>query len=527
MAKNSGRRATTQEMSGSASKKLQNLSSLSVRHLILIILLVSIGVYFNALFDGFVYDDSDLIVNNSWIKDMKHLPEIFSRDMWGFQVNHQPTNYYRPFVYVIDMFTFSLFGLKPWGFHLVNILFHGGSSVLVFLVISRLFRKKEPSTASSSLAASFIAAILFAAHPVHTETVTWCSGLPDLSYAFFSLLSFYLYTGSREGRKHSYLFSLMSFSVALLCKEPALTVPLFFIAYDYLFEKERAGYMKRYGPFMAVVAGYFLLRFYALGALAPQQQLEEFSAYQFVINIFPLFAQYLEKLVFPVNLNVYHLFIPIDSILDKRELISIAVTVFFIVIALTALKKNRMVFLGLFLTVVPLLPALYIRGISGGSFFGERYLYLPSFGFVILLGWMADWSRRRAGRAVGPGIIAAMAILAVLYCVGTVTRNTEWKDNYTLWSDAVEKSPNSALAHLNLGAALAFRGQIDREIEQYRLALELAPNYDEAHFNLGLAFFKKGYMDAAIEQFKTTLMLNPDSLDARYYLQLSLSAKSR
>jgi len=108
---------------------------------VVVVALVSFAVYFNALSCGFVYDDKDQIVNNHWIRDVRYLNEIFSQSVWGFStdVEEQGTaNYYRPFMHLVSMANYYMFGMKPWGFHLVNILFHAGVSVLVFLVVLRL-----------------------------------------------------------------------------------------------------------------------------------------------------------------------------------------------------------------------------------------------------------------------------------------------------------------------------------------------------------------------------------------------------
>ena len=86
------------------------------------------------------------------------------------------------------MLNYHIFDLKPWGFHLVNILFHCGVSVLVFLILGKLLTEQSITTSSVYLSAPFIAAMLFATHPIHTEAVTWIAGLPDVAFTFFYLL---------------------------------------------------------------------------------------------------------------------------------------------------------------------------------------------------------------------------------------------------------------------------------------------------------------------------------------------------
>ena len=289
--------------------------------LIIIIVLFSFGVYYNALFNGFVYDDDFQVLKNPWIKDVHHLPEIFSKSVWSFKAEHVISNYYRPLMHMSYMLSYYLFGLKPWGFHLVNMLFHAGVSVLVFLITSRLLGESKPSTSSQYLSPPFIAGMLFASHPIHTEAVTWIAGLPDVAFTFFYLLSFYLYMLFQDGAKRGYLLSILSFAVATLLKEPALTLPIMLIAYDYqvkkLDETISAG-IKRFIPYVVVSVVYLLVRYYALKSFAPSESYAELSNYQFIINVFPLFGQYLASLLWPFNLNLWHTFHPISSLFEAK-----------------------------------------------------------------------------------------------------------------------------------------------------------------------------------------------------------------
>ena len=138
-------------------------------------------------------------------------------------------------MHIIYMSIYYVLGLNPWGFHLVSVLFHAGVSVMVFIITSRLLRDLRPQARVSSTTPAFMAALLFAAHPIHTEAVAWAAGLPDLSFTFFYLLSFYLYIRSKDSNAPFsivFFLSIASFFLAALCKEPALTLPLIIAAYD-------------------------------------------------------------------------------------------------------------------------------------------------------------------------------------------------------------------------------------------------------------------------------------------------------
>ncbi len=494
---------------------------------LLVILLVSFVVYFNALFGGFVYDDNSQIVENPWIRDIRNIPTIFSNGVWSFQPGLSTSNYYRPLMHIVYMLNYHLFGLNPWGFHLVNILFHCSVSVLVFLIIRRLLKERILTTSSVYLSPAFLAAILFATHPIHTEAVTWIAGLPDVSFAFFYLLSLYFYILFRDGAKGVYLLSIFSFSVATLFKETALTLPIMLIACDYLVKKSDEAILdgvKRYIPYVVVSCVYLLVRYYTLRSFVPMESYTGLSTYQFIINVFPLFREYLASLLWPSNLSFWHTFHPISSLFEANGMISLFVTAIYFIAAAAAYRRNKAVFFGLVLIVVPLLPAFYIKAISGKPF-AERYLYLPSVGFVLLLAVFLSWIREKLPRGVISSTIAVLVIVG-LYAGGTIERNNAWKNNFTFWSDTVLKSPDSAIAHNELGLVFGSKA-VDRAISEFQAALRINPDYAEAHNNLGLAYGAKGQFDRALSEFQTALRINPNLVEAHNNLGMAYGTEGQ
>ncbi len=489
---------------------LQKKTSIIALIPILILLLVSFAAYFNALSGAFVYDDKTQIVDNPWIRDIGNIPEIFSKSVSSYQSRRVTSNYYRPLMHVVYMLNYHIFGLKPWGFHLVNILFHCSVSVLVFLIIRRFLPEHGITSSLVYLSPPFIAAMLFASHPVHTEAVTWIAGLPDVSFTFFYLLSLYLYISFRDGAKRCYLLSILSFSVALLFKEPALTLPVILIVYDYLLKKSDETLFvrsKRYLPYVVVSGIYLLARHYALGRFAPVEFYPDLSTYGSIINILPLFREYLTSLLWPFNLNLWHTFHPISSLFEAKGMISLVVTVVFFVAAVSAYRKNKVLFFGLLLLVIPLLPVFYIKGI-GWKPYAERYLYLPSVGYVLLPAVFLSWTNEKLPRAA-KSISIVFIVIAGSYTVGTINRNNVWKDSFTLWSETAKKSPDSAVAHSELGLAYSSQGQLDRAIAEFQTALRLKPDYAEAHDNLAKAYGSQGQLGRSIAESQETLQLKP------------------
>ncbi len=500
-------------------------------YMIPIILFISFALYFNTLLNEFVIDDIQQVVENPWIKDVKYIPEIFTSGVWAFE--GRKSSYYRPLIYIIYMISFYIFGLKPWGFHLVNVVFHAGVSILVFLLTSQLLKRFQSPKFTPSHWPPFLTALLFVAHPIHTEPVVWVAGVMDVSFTFFYLISLYLYiqsSGKAFSIKGSYFLSVLSFFLATLCKEPALTLPLIIFAYDYIFEREGlvlTPLLKRYIPYVVVVGIYFALRLNALGGLEPIQMKTGLNSYQYFLNIPILFTQYLEKLLLPIHLNVWHVFNPITSFFTSKAIIALLVTIIFLSFTLRMAQKNKVIFFSLLIITIPLLPCLYIPALGQGieNAFTERYLYLPSLGFVLLLGLLMEWLWLK--RPYNFFVVTVIAFVVIgFYSVGTITRNSVWKDSYTLWSDAGKKSPNSAIAIQNLGHGLYLEGRLDEAIEQYEIALRLKPELVDAQMNLGVAYYKKGLLDKAIERYLIALKLEPGFAEAHNNLGLVLMDKS-
>jgi tetratricopeptide (TPR) repeat protein len=182
-----------------------------------------------------------------------------------------------------------------------------------------------------------------------------------------------------------------------------------------------------------------------------------------------------------------------------------------------AFKKKSKVCFGLFVIALPLLPSLYIPAV-GENVFAERYLYLPSFGFVLLIALALSWAK-----AVKPGLVPGMVIIAlavaILYSVGTVSRNAVWRDNVTLFTDTVRKSPDAARVYIDLGSALDELNHFEDAVVAYRKAIELNPQVQSAHYNLGIAYFRKHMFEEAKKEFQIAVMLDPFDTDARDYLK--------
>ena len=163
------------------------------------------------------------------------------------------------------------------------------------------------------------------------------------------------------------------------------------------------------------------------------------------------------------------------------------------------------------------MPVLYIP-VLGENTFADRYLYLPSIGFVILISTAIEriYSLKIPERSANYIIISILIILTGLYSVGTIKRNYIWKDNYSLWTDTTKKSPDGHIPQHHMGDAYYKKGEIDKAFKHYQIALKLMPDSPETHGNLGNAYAMQGKFDEALKEYTIALRLKPNDVGTHY-----------
>jgi tetratricopeptide (TPR) repeat protein len=481
----------------------------------LIVVLACLVAYANAFWDGFVYDDISQILRNPWIRDWAYTGNIFSNNVWAFA--GRTSNYYRPLYHFIYLVTNQVFGLQAWAFHLVNVVLHVAASLLVLAATRRLL-DDEASPASPGLRrVPLVAALIFAVHPIHTEAVTYVAGAADLSFSLLCLLSFLLYLRSTRPLDPSAVLSALAFFLAALCKETALTLPVLLVFLDVTRARARGERLLsqrallRWSPYVVAGSAYLVLRLRVLGAMTPVAGGIEQGPAWLAANALQLLGRYLAELVVPIGLDFYHIVHPAPSLLAPGVLLGLVGAVALIGLALEGFRRGNaaLVAASLFI-VLPLLPAFYVPALSHGlkNAFAERYLYLPSYGAALLAALALAWASDREPRLEVVTVVAT-GVLVCLLAAGTISRNTVWKDSYTLWLDTVAKSPDGDVPHGSLGYAMLERGEVDGAIAELRAALALNPDFAEAHNNLGIAYSQKGMLDEALQELTLAYRLDP------------------
>jgi Flp pilus assembly protein TadD len=496
--------------------------------------LLSFIAYANGLHNGWVWDDNQQIVMNPDLRGAS-IRRLLTSDVWSFKHPGElgRINYYRPMQMLTYRLVEEIFGLDPLAFHAVSLSFHVLAVLLAFLMFCRLTGK---------LAVAFAAAALFAVHPVHAEAVDWISALPDIAGTVFLLFAFLLFHITQDNKdeggdarhararsRHKHLaawgLSCVAMATALLWKETAVVFPVFVAAYVLVLSKAsdfrtRLSLAARLSfPYWCILGAYVLLRLRVLGFLTTNQRAWSLSPFNFALTILHLLLEYWWKLIAPFALNAYYVFSPVRGLGDPRALAAIC----FIVLAAAgiwiALRRAPLVAYSALWVFIALLPVLNIYWV-GLNVLTERYLYLPSVGFCLLVVLLAASLRDKIpGR--GRWLAAILSLLPVLiaFTWQTVTRNPDWRDDSTFFARALETSPNAPFVH-NMFAMLQRNDPSAQKLaeDHYLQAITLAenespPNYLEmvlAYEGLAPIYAARSEFDRALETLDQVRRIDPN-----------------
>jgi len=511
---------------------------------------LAIFLYADTIPNKYCLDDYCVIVNNTYVQaGIQGIPKILTTNFFnGF--NGFNDGLYRPAPLVTYAMEYAIAGLNPGLSHFINLLLFALVGYVLYLLLKRICRDMHHLIPLSI-------AMLYIANPVHTEVVGSIKGRDDLLAFLFGILAMYYFLKFADQHLNYTFFTGLGFYLlALLSKESSLM--LLFVIPLMIFLFTQASKKKQWGLgiiLLMITLAWLIWRYYIIHSMPNPVDKGVFSTLNnSVVSTEDITSRlatalylqllYIIKLILPFPLSYDYSYnqIPVISWVSIKLLLSVIVLSSIALYLIFAGSKNKLVLFGIlfyFLTIATVSNILvYI-----GATFGERFLFTPSFGFSLVTGTLLALLLRDIRKNDQMSSVlknnklytGLLIIILVTYSWITMSRNLDWKDNYTLFSKDVSRSPNSARAHYNYGSDLIDMALIKNDsalkkqmlceaVSELNRAVSIFPFYIDAYNNLGNAYANLGLRDSAIYNYAKTIQFDSNYQKGYYNLGINLYA---
>lgn len=481
---------------------------------------LAVLVYANSLLNGFAYDDVWIIEANELVHGLGRLPELLTSEYWPTRIR---AGLYRPFTLLTFAVDWSVWGGKPFGFHLTNVVLHGAVTALVTLLLLRLF----------PWWAGLIGGLVFAVHSVHTEAVANVVGRAELLAAFFMLLAAWVYARSARNRgvsPRAVVLIAVCYFLAALSKEIGIVLPALLLLTDLPLlagghVRNLRIYLRSRLPLFVVLTVVLLallaIRWSVLGAAVesiPDRAFVPDSS--FATRLFTMarvWPRYYELLLFPVRLSADY---SPAVILPASGLTLLGAVGFLLVLAtaslaVTTLRKTPELAMAVAWVAVALLPVSNLIFVAE-IVLAERSLFLPSVAVSVVAALLLVRTRS----TVRLWLIAGLAAWIIAFSVVSVRRNAVWKSNDTVLADLVEHHPESSRVLWWLGDRRLEKGDWESAREWYRRSLQVWPYHPPYLAEFALKLNQRGELGEAEAMAARAVELDPAYPDHHSLLAL-------
>jgi len=477
----------------------------------LIILVAGFIAYSSSINGVLFWDDELTVTNNVFIKaPLTFLKEIFTTSYHSGSGDN--ISFYRPITTLSFALNYRLFGLNPISYHFTNVALHITNAILLLYLLYKV---------SNNSIVSFLSALLFVIHPINSEAVNYVSNRTDLLMFLFFLISFHYYIKfSKTGRSLYGVVSMALYVFSFLSKETGIVLPLFLLAYEYLYEKKKENYLAISG-FIFVGIAYAILRMTILNFLNLDYLTEGAQVIPYSYNVLfrslvflKGFITYLRLLVLPINLHMEYVMPCVNSTADISVWILLVLTVGSFVFLFKLGMKNRNITFGALWVIAGLLP---ISGIivPNNNVLSEHYLYLSFAGFFLLFSILVLVLYAKVHGLMKKCMIIIGVFLIVILTVLTIRRNEDWKNPLQMYLEITEINKNSFRAFNNAGVEYLHMGNIELAEKYLNESLEIYPAYAEALNNMGVVYNRKGDLKMAEAYFLKSIESKPDYVKVR------------
>ena len=473
-----------------------------------VLIVVTFGVYAPVRHHEFLqFDDYSYVAGNTRIQqgltweNVKWSMTAFEQALW------------KPVTLLSHMLDCQLFGLNPTGHLLTNLLIHGMSMTVLFVVLCRMTGAIWPSA---------LVAALFALHPLNVESVAWVAERKNVLSTLFWVLTLWAYMGyTRRPNWKRYLGVMGVLVLGLMSKPMLVTLPCALLLMDY-WPLKRLGenwqeLRERFPrllleklPFFVPVAVVSMLTLHGAETTHGLPGLAELPWGSRMENALLGYGLYLKKMVWPVDLAVLY---PLESSLSMGSVIFASLVLAGVSLGVWWRRwSSRYLVVGWLWYLGTLLP---VSGLfqSGAQAMADRYAYVPLIGVFVMLAWGVAEIKEKNRQVRNKWLVGAGVGVLIVLAVLTRIQLKHWENTTTLFEHALEVTSNNYIAHNGLGLELRDRGEHEKAQEHFREALRIKPDFGDAHNHLGLALLREGRLEQAVVHFYQVLQTIPNSFE--------------
>ncbi|MCK5015889.1 MAG: tetratricopeptide repeat protein [Candidatus Peribacteraceae bacterium] len=441
------------------------------------------------------YDDDTLIYLNPAVQEFS--PESIA---WVF--THLDPELYIPVTFLSYQLDHIIGGLNPSVFHTTSIILHTLNALFVVWLIFLLSKK-------SWLA--LFCGLLFAVHPLHTETVMWASARKEVLSTFFFLSALIAYIYHQDIKNNKWYFlSLGLFLFGILSKVSIVILPIILLLID--FKKNRKINLQ---SFITKIPYFVISIIFGVVALLGKQSVLSSSSYlDSVLMAFKSTAFYLQKLFIPTNLSVIYPYNEQISITSPDFLLPIITIIALIVLVILSVKKTKEVLFGSLLFFIALIPSFTNYARAGDIFYAsDHYAYLPSIGILYIVGIAFMFLLNRYRKVA----LSSLFVILITFSILSSSQAKIWENNSTLFGNVIYQFNDSYLAHNKIGLDFYDENNLSKAINSFNSSIEIKPNAS-AYYNLGVAYIALQQYSSALDAITKSVELDPSKMMAQYNL---------
>ena len=460
---------------------------------IIILILISVAVYSNTIFNSFIWDEIDIIREDVYMKSVKYIPHLFTLKYWqnDFTVVAPDTNIYRPLWALSFLADYKLWGENPVGWHITNIILFSLCVVILYYFLLSI---------PIGEMAAFLSSLIFAVYPIHVESVSYVKNRSDILCCIFYLLSIIFFIKTVKSRQNNLqIFKSLNFPISILCfilalfsKEVAITLPVVMFVY-LLFKK-------------SIKDNYKLLTIYVIICIL-------FVIYilmnQVTVNnedsIWLILLTGLTALGEYIKISLLPFFLCTERDLNFSIFTFLYLGIF-ISLAYYFYKKqqtNGLFFI--FLYIITLIPVLNISSVEARPI-AEQRLFIPSIGICSIFGiyFYRFWYNKY--------VKIVFYLFIIILSILVFKRNLVWKDSITLWRTTLKQGCETERVYSNLAVAFEENNMLNEAMAAYGLAIKKTSNpgtIAKIYTNIAILYKKNGQTKEAVEYLKKAIEMDP------------------